>query len=91
MPGVKQSDALYLEQRRESRRVLVWDTDSFAIQGSSSLPTASNQDPPVRERARSVTSSILDVCAPALADFRDDHTLSHSATCRAQTRRTASR
>ncbi|KAH7923280.1 WD40 repeat-like protein [Leucogyrophana mollusca] len=41
----------------------LFDTGSFAIQGSSSLPTTSNRNPPVRARACSVTSSVLDLPA----------------------------
>ncbi|KAH7919483.1 hypothetical protein BV22DRAFT_1040845 [Leucogyrophana mollusca] len=54
-------------------------------------PFCSDNLAQVRGRAHSVTSSILDVCAPAIAGVRDDDTLSHSATCRARTRRTPSR
>ncbi|KAH7919416.1 hypothetical protein BV22DRAFT_861485 [Leucogyrophana mollusca] len=45
----------------------------------------------VRDRACSVTSSILNVYAPALAEIRDDDALSHIATRRTRTCRTASR
>ncbi|KAH7924807.1 kinase-like protein [Leucogyrophana mollusca] len=47
--------------------------------------TASTENTPVRDRTRSVTSSILDVCAPALAGYPDDDALSHLATCRTRT------
>ncbi|KAH7930912.1 WD40 repeat-like protein [Leucogyrophana mollusca] len=54
--------------------VCLWDTESLPIQGSSSPPTASNKNPPVRARAHSATSSILDlpVVPASVVPHQDD-------------------
>ncbi|KAH7917352.1 WD40 repeat-like protein [Leucogyrophana mollusca] len=64
--------------------VCLWDTGSLAIQGSSSPPTANKKNPPVRARARSVTSSILDLSAipEPVVPHQDDSSSSESERSR---------
>ncbi|KAH7923256.1 WD40 repeat-like protein [Leucogyrophana mollusca] len=54
--------------------VCLWDTEPLAIRGSSSPPTASKKGPPVRARARSAASSILDlpVVPASVVPHQDD-------------------
>ncbi|KAH7917380.1 WD40 repeat-like protein [Leucogyrophana mollusca] len=56
-------DNRYIISDNGKNNVYLWDTESPAIQGSSPPPTASNENPPVRARARSASSSILDLPA----------------------------
>ncbi|KAH7931076.1 WD40 repeat-like protein [Leucogyrophana mollusca] len=56
-------DNRYIISNSGDNDAYLWNTESLANQGSSSRPIASKKKPPVRARARSVTSSILDLPA----------------------------
>ncbi|KAH7926554.1 kinase-like protein [Leucogyrophana mollusca] len=73
-------DGRHIINSRFNGEVWLWDTASFASQGASSPPTASDQNSPVRGRARSLTSSVLDLPAvpEPIVPHRDNSSLSES-------------